>query len=90
MPDTRNENKTPDEYRRKIGKGQIKEFKEASAIGTRLRGFYGVLTTTVPWFDKTGGNVFQDFEASYRGKRYVAKRNESNGTSWTNWEYEYK
>ena len=53
--------------------GQIKEFKRASTIGVSTPARYGVLTTTIPWPDKSGGNVFQDFEASYRGKRYVAK-----------------
>ena len=86
MPDTRNENKSPNEYRSKMGKGQIKEFKRSSTIGVTIPGNgFGVLTTTVPWSDTSGGNVFQDFEASYRGVRYVAKRNENNGTSWTPW-----
>ena len=52
MPDTRNENRTPDEYRLKMGKGQIREFKSASTIGLNISGVnYGVLTTTVPWPD---------------------------------------
>ena len=86
MPDTRNENKTPNEYRLKMGKGQIKEFKSASTIGLNISGVnYGVLTTTVPWPDNSGGNVFQNFEASYGGFRHIAKRNESSGSSWTPW-----
>ena len=76
----------PDEYRLKIGKGQIREFKSASTIGLNISGVnYGVLTTTVPWPDNSGGNVFQNFEASYGGSKYLAMRNESNGSSWTSW-----
>ena len=88
MPDTRNVNLMPKQYRSKIKKGEIKEFKKSSAIGVNISGVtFGILTTTVPWPDTSGGNVFQNFEASYGGVRHIAKRNESNDSSWTKWVY---
>lgn len=84
MPDTRNENKNPDEYRKMVGKGKIQEFKIASKVDVSAGG-YGILTTTVPWPDTSGGKVFQRFEKDNGDKITVWERTEKDKTSWNSW-----
>ena len=84
LPDTRNENKNPDEYRKMVGKGKIQEFKTASKVDVSAGG-YGILTTTVPWPDTSGGKVFQRFEKDNGDKITVWERTEKDKTSWNSW-----
>tara|TARA_B100000768_G_scaffold148241_1_gene142115 strand:- start:11634 stop:13466 length:1833 start_codon:yes stop_codon:yes gene_type:complete len=72
MPDTRNINATPQQYRNKMQKGVITEFKTTSRIElkTNLYGAFGVLTTTVPW----RGLIHQKFESVYKGQKCICER----------------
>jgi hypothetical protein len=70
IQDTRNVNDLPSAYYSK-GMGKYDEFKRTSTIGLPpARGEYQAVETTVPWWDATGGYVYQetaggDFRRSY-------------------------
>ena len=88
MPDTRHVNENPQQYRSKMQKGVITEFKQTATVGLNrsLYGDFGVLTTTVPWINTTGGLVHQKFESVFRGRKCVCERYEVNNTTWGPWD----
>jgi hypothetical protein len=72
--DTRNVNSSPVEYYTK-GMGKYNEFKANSTVGLPGGGFSEV-TTTVPWWDATGGPVIQSTPTGL---------NRSGTTTWSSW-----
>jgi len=74
--DTRNENLTPAQYYGK-GMGKYDEFKANSTVGLPGGG-YSEVTTTVPWWDTTGGPVIQSTPTG------LSRSGTSAWSSWTN------
>ena len=87
MPDTRNINATPQQYRNKMQRGVITEFKSTSRLKlkTNLYGMSGVLTTTVPWQNRRGGLVYQKFESVRKGQKCICERVEERVNRWGPW-----
>lgn len=80
LPDTRNDNQTPEWYMTNYPRQIISEFKYSSKIG--LSGeTYCTLETTVPWTDSSGGYPKQ--VAKIGGKEYW--RIGTNATTWGAW-----
>lgn len=77
IPDTRNTNELPIGYWQR-GSGVYSEFKDSSAVGVPGGGF-GVLETTVPWYDPSGGPILQEFKQGTA----VKKRSSTGPGGWT-------
>ena len=87
-PDTRSTNGTPQSYWGQ-GPGVYPEFKLASAIGIPGGSGFGMLETSVPWWDPSGGSITQEFKQGI-----TVKKRQSTGTgdwrsganhTWTAW-----
>ena len=75
--DTRTTNDSPQTYWSK-GMGIYPEFKSATAVGLPTTGGpFGMLETTVPWADSTGGPIVQEF------KQGTIFRKRQSVSSWT-------
>ncbi len=80
--DTRWTNDTPQAYWNK-GMGLSTEFKAARTMGLpETNGPWGMLETSVPWWDPSGGSIIQEFKQGT-----VFKKRESVGTTntWSAW-----
>ncbi len=85
IQDTRNTDELPPHYWRQ-GMGMYSEFKKTSAVNRDAAGVseYGVLETTVPWHDGSGGPILQEFKIGARSwKRQSTMVSGRNG--WTPW-----
>ena len=81
IPDTRNDNQSPEWYIQNYPKQVITEFKSTSVIG--LSGeTYCTLTTTVPWSDSSGGYPKQNAKVGTKEYWRVGTSN----TVWGAWQ----
>jgi hypothetical protein len=76
-PDTRSTNGSPQTYWSQ-GPGVYPEFKVATAIGIPGGSGFGMLETTVPWWDPSGGSIVQEFKQGTN----VRKRQSTGSTDW--------
>ena len=85
IPDTRSVNSTPLEYYTNYSRRVVHEFKYGSSIGSPggMTG-YGILETTVPWNDASGGAVQQIFTMSDVSANTWSRYSTSN-TAWSPW-----
>lgn len=90
--DTRDENKTPEEYRA-LGYGpmRVTEFKQSNTIGLPSdNGDYATVTTAIPWNGPSGGEAYQiavaapQPNASQR-RIYVRFSQSDNVSTYGNW-----
>lgn len=83
VKDTRNDNQNPQWYITNYGTKQreVKEFKLAKTLGLSTNSSYGLLITTIPWEDPSGGWPRQTFE--WNQKRY--HRDGTSATAWSSW-----
>lgn len=82
IPDTRNDNQSPQWYIEHYPKQLINEFKNANVIG--ISGTtYGILETKVPWGDSSGGFPVQTFRSN---NTPTYQRRGLNSTNWSAWE----
>lgn len=83
VKDTRNDNQAPSWYFTNYAKTTVAEFKYCSKIGLSNVGTYCVLTTVVPWTDKSGGYPKQTAKVEGTGKEYW--RVGTSETAWSAW-----
>lgn len=83
VKDTRNDNQAPSWYFTNYAKTTVAEFKYCSKIGLSGVGTYCVLTTVVPWTDKSGGYPKQTAKVEGTGKEYW--RVGTSETAWSAW-----
>jgi len=82
IPDTRNDNQTPEWYITNYPKQIVTEFKYCSKIGLSASETYCALETTVPWSDSSGGYPKQ--LAKVGSKHYW--RIGTSATAWGAWQ----
>lgn len=86
IPDTRNDNQTPDWYIKNYPFQTITEFKFARVVkipNASNNYNYGTLETKVPWGNSSGGYPTQIFRSS---DYPTYQRHGINGTTWSSWE----
>src|SRR5699024_7912669 len=81
IKDTRNANQLPSWYFSNYPSQEVREFKLVSTMGIGS-GTYGILTTNVPWTEKSGGTVKQSFETN---SGIHTRQGNSAGTAWGAW-----
>ena len=86
--DTRSTNGSPQSYWSQ-GPGVYPEFKVATAIGIPGGSGFGMLETTVPWWDPSGGSIVQEFKqgTSVKKRQSTGPGGWQSGAShtWTAW-----
>lgn len=86
IPDTRNDNQSPDWYIKNYPKQNITEFKYCNVIGLSSYGeTYCSLTTSIPWGDRSGGYPKQNakVDTSYGCREFW--RVGISDTAWGAW-----
>lgn len=86
IPDTRNDDQTPQWYWTNYTRKKITEFKYATTVGltvAQVGNTYGTLTTIVPWTDSSGGPIRQIMEGTSEANTYV--RVSTSTTTWGAW-----
>lgn len=81
IKDTRSTNENPQWYWDRYKTQVVEEFKGRATIGVTGSATYGMLRTTVPWTDSSGGSIIQEF-VSADG---VYDRRSTSGTAWSPW-----
>lgn len=84
VKDTRNDNQNPQWYFTNYAKRTVEEFKFATVVGipNAGSGVCGVVTTVVPWSDKSGGYPTQTFRSNTTG---TFERKGTSDTAWSAW-----
>jgi hypothetical protein len=83
IPDTRNTVELPSAFYAR-GQGVYTEFKDTAAPGFFPDGSgFGILETTVPWPESSGGSIIQDLRIGIN--RY--KRASTGPSTWTVWQW---
>lgn len=84
VKDTRNDNQNPQWYITNYAKRTVEEFKYATVVGIPNvgSGVYGVVTTVVPWSNKSGGYPTQTFRCNTTG---TFERRGTSDTAWSAW-----
>lgn len=83
IKDTRNDNQQPSWYIANYPKTTVAEFKYCNVLGLSNVGTYCILTTTVPWGDKSGGYPKQTAKVESTGKEFW--RVGTSETAWSAW-----
>lgn len=83
IKDTRNDNQQPSWYITNYPKTTVAEFKFCNVLGLSNVGTYCILTTTVPWGDKSGGYPKQTAKVESTGKEFW--RVGTSETAWSAW-----
>ncbi|AND75265.1 tail protein [Acinetobacter phage vB_AbaM_ME3] len=89
LPDTRDVNQPPSWYWANYPRRKVQEFKTGSAIGSPggITG-YGVLETTIPWNDSSGGYIIQVWTAGDSLNTHT--RFSVGTTGWSPWKSDIK
>ena len=82
IPDARDANELPSWYRKTYPKQVVREFKNRAKIGAPGSTTYGILETTIPWADKSGGIIIQVFSSS---DGTYERRGSADDTTWGTW-----
>lgn len=89
IQDTRNDNQPPSWYQTNYPRRKVQEFKFGSSIGSPGgTTVYGVLETTIPWSDSSGGSIIQSFSVGDSLNTYT--RYSINPTTWSAWKSDLK
>lgn len=89
LPDTRDTNQPPSWYWANYPRRKVQEFKTGSAIGSPGGATgYGVLETTTPWNDNSGGAIIQVWTVGDSLNTY--SRYSIGTTSWSAWKSDIK
>ncbi len=81
--DTRNVNSPPSYYWANYPSRSVREFKLRTVVGVPAGPTYGVLTTTVPYLNSTGGVIQQVFISS--DEKFSYSRTSTSTTAWSAW-----
>ncbi|GEM_PF-319153 len=81
--DTRNVNSPPSYYWANYPRRSVREFKLRTVVGVPAGPTYGVLTTTVPFVNNTGGVIQQVFVSS--DEKFSYSRTSTSTTAWSAW-----